>query len=386
MPQESLALPEVELPAEADYETVLDALMANERGRRFLAEFASRNRNADTAMLVGAIARVEAAVRGEPVPRISAKLASADLIEFAAAIERIETQLAGAGSQSSAVLAAVERIQDIAFVLHERPVETTLCDALDGAIRDISDAFARSDADRTAELLHALAVKVRAAMGSATQFMVTQSSDAVGHDEPPPESEAAVADAMPLTADAPERDTTQRAEDVVVQSADEEFHGPPAEMDTEGLADHSEPPLPLPTPEPIPTSSSADILSQAFGDGPVAGAQSPPYEEASNGEPPAEDLLPSQGYGANGIADPQDDPGDLFEEPVLVESADAAADVTAPPEFGRVARAPHPAVQPGPPPLRAAVPVTRPVPRPSASDPLAPVRALSEEELIALFS
>jgi hypothetical protein len=66
MPNEPLALLDIlsGLPDEADYETVYAAVMASERGRRFLTEYANRNRQADTQMLVGAIARVEAAIRG----------------------------------------------------------------------------------------------------------------------------------------------------------------------------------------------------------------------------------------------------------------------------------------------------------------------------------
>ena len=61
-----------------------------------------------------------------------------DLADLAAAIERLEALMAtGPGLDGSA---AVERIADIAFVLHEREVEASLCDALDAAVREISDA------------------------------------------------------------------------------------------------------------------------------------------------------------------------------------------------------------------------------------------------------
>jgi hypothetical protein len=47
---------------------------------------------------------------------------------------------------------------------------------------------------------------------------------------------------------------------------------------------------------------------------------------------------------------------------------------------------PPPAAPQSAPPRVAAAPASRAIPRPAASDPLAAVRALSEEELIALFS
>src|SRR5580704_3074331 len=140
MPHEPLAPLDllVGLPDEADYETVYAVVMATERGRRFLADYAARNRNADTNMLVGAIERVEAAIRGEPSAQ-----SSAGLKEIAVAIERIDAVLAAV--KASNIHSAVEQIQDIAFVLHERPVEQSLCDALDGAIREIADALVRPD-------------------------------------------------------------------------------------------------------------------------------------------------------------------------------------------------------------------------------------------------
>lgn len=49
----------------SDYAAIEAAVMETSRGRWFLAEHARRNRHADTLMLLGAMARLEAAVRGE---------------------------------------------------------------------------------------------------------------------------------------------------------------------------------------------------------------------------------------------------------------------------------------------------------------------------------
>jgi hypothetical protein len=59
----------------------------------------------------------------------------------------------------------VERIQDISFSLRERAVDASLCDALDAALREISDAYASGKANGkpahlAAELLHELAGRV----------------------------------------------------------------------------------------------------------------------------------------------------------------------------------------------------------------------------------
>ncbi len=53
---------------EADYEAVFASVNATERGRWFLAEFARRNRTVDTDLVLAAVARIEAYIRGEAAP------------------------------------------------------------------------------------------------------------------------------------------------------------------------------------------------------------------------------------------------------------------------------------------------------------------------------
>jgi hypothetical protein len=47
------------LPGEADYDAISAAFMETSRGRWFLGEYAKRNRNADTRMVLDAVARIE---------------------------------------------------------------------------------------------------------------------------------------------------------------------------------------------------------------------------------------------------------------------------------------------------------------------------------------
>src|SRR5215469_8181510 len=47
------------LPSEADYDAIREAFMETSRGRWFLGEYAKRNRNADTRMVLDAVARIE---------------------------------------------------------------------------------------------------------------------------------------------------------------------------------------------------------------------------------------------------------------------------------------------------------------------------------------
>src|ERR1700685_1210132 len=105
MPNDPLAQILAGLPDEADYDAVHAAIMATERGRRFLTEYADRNRHADPAMIVGTIARIEAAIRGEGPPRADA---AGDLMEIAAAIERIRAAIAAGTPPTPDVSGAIE--------------------------------------------------------------------------------------------------------------------------------------------------------------------------------------------------------------------------------------------------------------------------------------
>jgi hypothetical protein len=442
MPNEPLALPDIltDLPDEADYETVYAAVMASKRGRRFLAEYADRNRQADTHMLVGAIARVEAAIRGEPSPQVPG--ASVDhLEEIAAALACIDAEIAaGKLPPPYNVFAALESIQDIAFVLHERPVEPTLCDRLDAAVRMIADALAQSDGGAESrptatELLHALASRVRDMIASGGAAGVT-----AGNTASPAESEAdtgesfheavaALAASLPALAEAAEPAFDPQGQPADVGSAPPETA---AMDDVSDRPDGAGPAVPtssqqevrpeairadlgeaLPTnelavenaaPEQAATeaSASAAILDQALSveyfthaelSSDAATENETPSETASTAESQSEGLLPSQNYSADAVVSPEEDPGDLFDPlPAPSLMTETAVETVAPPPVpARDALAPAPAELP-PAEVPAELPraVTPPSPktiaRPVASDPLAAVRALSEEELIALFS
>src|SRR5258708_20150291 len=57
-------------PSEEDFVAIREAFMETSRGRWFLGEYARRNRNADTRMVLDAVARIEEslAARRPPVP------------------------------------------------------------------------------------------------------------------------------------------------------------------------------------------------------------------------------------------------------------------------------------------------------------------------------
>jgi hypothetical protein len=65
------------LPSEEDYEAISHAFMETSRGRWFLGEYAKRNRNADTRMVLDAVARIEQTVATQKQAASDSRLAEA---------------------------------------------------------------------------------------------------------------------------------------------------------------------------------------------------------------------------------------------------------------------------------------------------------------------
>ena len=55
-------------PGAEDYEAISQAFMETSRGRWFLGEYAKRNRNADTRMVLDAVERIEQTIAAERQP------------------------------------------------------------------------------------------------------------------------------------------------------------------------------------------------------------------------------------------------------------------------------------------------------------------------------
>jgi hypothetical protein len=428
MPNDPLALILAGLPDEADYDAVYAALMATEHGRRFLTEYADRHRHADTTAIVSAIARIEAALRGEGPPRADA---SGDLMEIAATIDRIGAALTAGTMPTSDVSAAVERLQDIAFMLHERPVEATLCDGLDAAIREISAANMRSESTaagirEAAELVRALTSRVREMMAlssamhgahQATGENVAATSGAGFFELATDDGEtfaatvAELAASLPAFTDAPSApveaalEPASAPEPMAEPESGAGAPAPAAEIapsdnvlspaaEAQQIATETGNPDNDPAPPQLAStdmSLSEAILNQASDDffsSPSFSEEAPAHEatgseQVLSEEPPGEAVLPVQNFSTGPVPSPQpspqEDPADLFEPaPVPTSPVETAASVAA--------DAPMPAEPPAEPARAVPPPPARAIPRPPASDPLAAVRDLSEEELIALFS
>src|SRR5712672_4750207 len=65
------------LPGEEDYEAIREAFLETSRGRWFLGEYAKRNRNADTSMVLDAVVRIEQILAAQKQPAADDGLAQA---------------------------------------------------------------------------------------------------------------------------------------------------------------------------------------------------------------------------------------------------------------------------------------------------------------------
>ncbi|MCZ8183094.1 MAG: hypothetical protein O9322_09005 [Beijerinckiaceae bacterium] len=176
------------------YEQIEAAVMETARGRWFLQEYARRNRQADTAMVLGAIERlqrqlIDAPAVGAPAPVVHTaqplpyERLQGDIIEMARAIARAEreirqirhdgvtaTQYSSASDELDAVVAttekatsnilsAAERIQEYAWTKREQQSgDLADCDMLDACATEIYTACGFQDltAQRIRKVVDAL--------------------------------------------------------------------------------------------------------------------------------------------------------------------------------------------------------------------------------------
>ena len=168
-------------PTEADYDAIFAAVMETLRGRWFLSEFARRNRQADTQLVLAAIERLEGTMRGERADpsferirtdiREMAQAIAATRHEIAAirpdgehtgrigeATEELDQIVQTTEQATSNILAAAETIQETAWTLREQGIDGAPCEALDRCSTDIYLACSFQDltGQRTRKVIQVL--------------------------------------------------------------------------------------------------------------------------------------------------------------------------------------------------------------------------------------
>jgi hypothetical protein len=500
-------------PAEDDYDAICATMMESARGRWFLDEYARRNRNADTALVLAAIERVESAIRGERDQQPYQSFRT-QLLEMAKAITLTRAEVAEIGPQAQArdkgpeappanvqvslarpqILGTAERIADVAWTMRERGFDPKTCDQIEALAASILSApFLRdTDDQRTHQLSEVLVYLERRVNTMLEAYGSAPAVEAQAPSEPSAAStqtDVVAADASetgPAANQTAEREPTRLAAVPVEDAA--AVSGTPAEskLDPATVAAHgaesaepaNESPSPLeitatddatsPASAPVapmsmkaaaplaaePTMTSAEPADGAIAatseasaeaaiDGPLepmapatpdapAASEPAPYPPAgpvetlretdapiSEPEPadfllepmslPISSTLPAQPAAAaaaelpaaeSPVPEPSVDIVTQTEEELLVlapaepahddpaeqptspaappsPSLDQAASPAVPAE--EAAAEPPAAVAPAP-------PAARPTPRPATSDPLAALKAMSDEERIALFT
>jgi hypothetical protein len=371
------------LPGEEDYEAISHAFMETSRGRWFLGEYAKRNRNADTRMVLDAVARIEQTVTAQ---KQAAEQAAAEtrLSEALAAIRRAvyEAQAAAAAAVQNLGLeenlAPVRKgsriIKEISWRWREIGADSRICDLLDSQVAAIDDACEKIGSTSPAAALIAAfdLIKARIAGLDDGDRGVPPAPEAAA-----PSSSAAVPDAMDVTAVEAVQETSAAETAETVQAR-------AAVIETTEQAAHA-------------TAEVADITAEIAEVAPEAADESPEaadaYDEALLDMVALEMAAPEP-------ADFDDVPGAIADEIQQMDSPPAKPILAA--------EEPPPVAAPEPAAVQASLqrsldPAPKPVvepslgssllasgilhkPKPAASDPLAPIRRMSQAEKIALFS
>ena len=405
-------------PTDADYDAIREAFMETARGRWFLGEFARRNRSADTAMVLDAVARIErsiAAQKAPPSDELSTALAAVKntVAEARAAVSEALSE--GTLDQTLAPHRKSARvIREIAWGLRESGADIRICDLLDGQVQAINlacDAFAALPMRETAlqAIDAALADIERIAAGDiAAPATETPAAEDLADAGAPADTDAALelADAtLPEPnaatcgepADAAEPELARATADVTVEPSEpvetpvemapetaevaatpvaetaeamgvEVTASPRADTALEAAAEPE--PVAAEVAEPAPAAPTTIAL-----DAPVDVVEPAPMEPAP--VEPEPELADALAY-------------EIFAEPAGPEPAPrhqtvlARVDLMPVAEAGPVAELPGPADHS----LGASLIANGIVPKPAPpkADPLAPIRRMTQAEKIAFFS
>jgi hypothetical protein len=402
------------LPSEQDYDAISEAFMETSRGRWFLGEYAKRNRNADTRMVLDAVAKIEQSLAAqkqpepEPVPDTGLSDAIA-AIKAALSEARVAAAAAIDGLALEQHLAPVRKgarvIREISWRWREIGADGRICDLLDSQVSAIEASCGDiSSADPHAALGAAfdLIGNSIAAFGESDEASADTpaeaSVEAAASPSPAPSSEMPAADielAQPL-ADAPKTvadtqalsaetvpveapvATAQAVAETPAEAIDQVAEA--ADISAEDADAHDEAVLDM-----IAAEMSAYDPSDEDGDADIDG-----YETQLANPPAAEpEMIASTVEEASWETPEQAAEETLVAEQTLVTEETLVAPQIAPTVEPPAAAPPQPAFEPEPEPSLGATLIANGLlrmPATTGPDPLAAIRRLSQIEKIALFS
>jgi hypothetical protein len=412
------------LPSEADYDAIREAFMETSRGRWFLAEYTKRNRNADTGMVLEAVTRMEANLAAQKqAPTIVGLIASLGAIRSAIRDAKVTAAEAMPRVDDDETLSAARNgariIREIAWTLRECGADVRICDLLDTQVQAIDAGQQRTaTADSRAAVLTSFDVLVQRIEQLATGDTSRAAAPAAAA---PPEQPAATAEkhaasVTPLfrhAAEAPtdfaapeldeataqlevatQADAMSMAEPVVSETAASEAMAPEtvASVDYGQPADVAEAMVESPAsiaPSAEMNSPAADIEFAAHEDlaTPTVAEVAQYHVEEEIAEDRAVLDMVAMEMAAPDLIEPEialsEAVAPEMESPHLAEPDTAAA--VAPIAEAIAAPEPEKLSQPS---LGAALIAGGVIPHPNApaSDPLTPIRRMSQAEKIAFFS
>jgi hypothetical protein len=131
------------LPSESDYEAIREAFMETSRGRWFLGEYAKRNRNADTTMVLDAVARIEETLAAQHQPPEPDDPLPEALAAIRSAVDRAAEAASSAidGFELEESLAPIRKgariIKEISWRWREIGADSRICDLIDSQVSAI---------------------------------------------------------------------------------------------------------------------------------------------------------------------------------------------------------------------------------------------------------
>jgi hypothetical protein len=361
-------------PSEQDYEAISEAFMETSRGRWFLGEYAKRNRNADTRMVLDAVERIEqslAAQRREEPP-------DNGLADALAAIKSALDEARGTAMAALDGLALEEHlapvrkgarvIKEIAWRWREIGADGRICDLIDSQVAAIEGGCGQlSSTEARGALNAAFDLIERRIAGFGDSDAAEAAEEAVASAAPSP---AAAPEPMPASdPETPAEAIVATAEAVETTAAAPDEAAEVMEVTAEAADAHDEAMLEL-----VALEMAAPEVSE------IGDAADPDPDEIHAVEPqPAEPIIVARE--AEPIAAPEPRPvmqpslQPSFEGPVerpLVEHSpvESSLETSLEASLGST--------------LIASGIVAKP--SMSAADPLAPIRRMSQAEKIALFS
>ncbi|QPF82881.1 hypothetical protein IC762_24460 [Bradyrhizobium genosp. L] len=397
-------------PSEEDYAAISEAFMETSRGRWFLGEYAKRNRNADTRMVLDAVARIEQSLaeqRQATVEAIRDEQLEAALTVLRGAVEAAQASALAAldgvsfEPQLAPVRKGVRVIREISWRLREIGNDGRICDLIDSQASAIEAGAAQLSMDDARAVLDAAFAGLARRLGELDANEAVTPAAAPTAAETPADAPAAAASPPPIA-------ETAAAEVVATEPL-------PA---SETAATPAPEPAVAETPQPDQTALAK--AEAALAEAEAAELARAADEAAADAHDEAMlDLIAAE----MGAPDPIDDEEAAIAEEIRVAEAMAEPEMAPP--------APEPAFAPAPEPVAPPAPLTAPAPvaelriaetqatpparplyveaapapvaevslgstiiasglvkRPSAAanDPLAPIRRMSQVERIAFFS